>query len=275
MKKRRDFIKTAGILSAGTMILPSFIKTPEMIHPIGIQLYTVRKEMLADARGTLKRLAALGITEIESAGSEKGYYYGLKPSEIKLVCNDLGITLRSGHVHIDKHWPETVAQAKESGQEYLICSSLPTHGQTIDNYKRVSERFNKAGEDCKRAGLIFGFHNHKEEFDSVDGQVLYDLMLDETDPSLVCMEMDLGWVVAASKDPFDYFKRYPNRFPLWHLKDMKGETSTEFGKGDLDIKRLLKLRKENGLRYFFIEQEEYSSSPFESMEINMKYLSRI
>jgi sugar phosphate isomerase/epimerase len=103
------------------------------------------------------------------------------------------------------------------------------------------------------------------------------VLLEETEPSLVCMEMDLGWVVASGKDPLEYFKKYPGRFPLWHLKDMdlKKKQSTEFGKGGLPIKKMFDHARQSGLKYFFIEQEEYSSTPFESIKYNLNYLKSI
>jgi len=115
---------------------------------------------------------------------------------------------------------KSVDEAAEAGQSYLICSSMPSHGQTIENYQKTADAFNKAAEDCKKQKLIFGYHNHEEEFEKVNGQVLYDILLDRTDPHLVKMEMDLGWLIVTGNDPYKYFEKYPNRFPLWHLKDM-------------------------------------------------------
>jgi len=275
MKNRRDFLKNMGALAAASVVLPSFAFAPKKVKNIGIQLYTFRKEMMADPNGTLKIIADLGVKQIESASSNQGLYYGLPPAEIKKVCDDLGMTLRSAHTSINDKWQITMQQAKETGQEYLIASTLPYGGQTVDNYKRVAERFNKAGEECKAMGLKFGFHNHDAEFQQDNGTVLYDVLLKNTNPELVHMEMDLGWVIAAGKDPFDYFKNYGPRFPLWHLKDMKGKRSTEFGNGSLDIANLLKHGKDSGMKYFFIEQEEYSVSPLESMKINMAYMSKL
>lgn len=277
MNTRRHFLKGIGALTMGTVLMPSFASAMAKVKNPGIQLYTVRNEMLADARGTLKQLAALGIKQIESAGSQKGYYYGLTAKEMKQVCSDLGMTLRSGHVNIDNKWQQTMNEAAESGQEYLICSSLPGRGQTIDNYKKASETFNKAGEECQKLHLKFGYHNHDYEFEQQNGQVLYDVLMDNTDPKLVYMELDLGWVVASGKDPFDYFKRYNGRFPLWHLKDMdlQKKQSTEFGKGGLDIEKILQHREQSGLKYFFIEQEEYANNPMDSMKHNMQFIEKL
>ncbi len=276
MKTRRHFIKTAGTLAIGSMILPEFTFAMARIKNPGIQLYTVRTEMLADARGTLKQLADLGIKQIESARSAKGNYYGLTGKEMKQACKDLDMTLRSGHVAVDAKWQQTMEEAAEAGQEYLICSSMPKSGQTIDNYKKTAEIFNKSGEECRKLGLKFGYHNHDYEFEKVGGQVLYDVLMDNTDPKLVHMELDLGWVVASGNDPLAYFKKYKGRFPLWHLKDMdlQKKHSTEFGKGGLDIVKVLQNQNESGLKYFFIEQEEYAKTPLESMKYNMDYLER-
>jgi len=277
MTTRRQFLMNAGTLALGSSLLPSFKVPFKKVKNVGIQLYTFRKEMTADATGTLKQLASLGIKQIESARSEKGNYYGLKPKEIQQVCNDLGMTLRSGHVHLDHQWQQTMNDASEAGQEYLICSTMPSNGQNIANYKKVAEAFNKAGEECKKQNIKFGYHNHEYEFEQEGGEVLYDVLLSNTDPGLVHMELDLGWVIAAAKNPIDYFNKYPGRFPLWHLKDMDmaKKQSTEFGKGSLDIKQMLKNSKKSGMKYFFVEQEEYSKSPLESMEENMSYLKKL
>ena len=276
MKTRRDFLKRSGALTIGSLLWKN-MPAPEKFNNVGIQLYTFRKEMSADASGTLKQIASLGIKQIESARSEKGNYYGLTSKEMKKVCAGLGMTLRSGHVHVDNKFQQTINDAAEAGQEYLICSTMPTNGQTVDNYKRVAESFNKSGEECKKMNVKFGYHNHEYEFESDKGQVLYDVLLNNTDASLVHMELDLGWVIVTGKDPMDYFKNFKGRFPLWHLKDMDmvKKHSTEFGKGGLDIVQMLKNSKESGMKYFFVEQEEYASTPFESMKENMDYLGKL
>lgn len=277
MSTRRKFLINTGALALGSAILPSFAPGRNEVKNIGVQLYTFRKEMMEDAIGTLKQIAALGIKQIESARSDKGHYYGLKPKEIKKVCSDLGMTLRSGHVHLDDKWSQTLAEAAEAGQEYVICSTMPSNGQTVANYSKVALAFNKAGEDCKKHNLKFGYHNHEYEFEQEGGQVLYDVLLKNTSANLVYMELDLGWVIVGNKNPLDYFANFPGRFPLWHLKDMDlaKKVSTEFGKGGLDIKTMLTKADQSGMKYFFVEQEEYSSTPLESMKHNVKYLAEL
>jgi sugar phosphate isomerase/epimerase len=276
MKTRREFLKVTSGMAAGAFLLPSLAKG-EKLKNVGIQLYSVRKEMLEDAVGTLKALAKIGYKELESARSEKGNYYGLQPKEIKKIASDLGMTLRSGHVHIDKDWQRSIDGAAEAGQDYLVCSSLPSKGQTVDNYKKVAETFSKAAEDSKKSGIIFGYHNHEYEFEKENGQVLYDVLLENTDPKLVTMELDLGWVVASGNDPLAYFNKFPGRFALWHLKDMDPvkKQSTEFGKGQIKVAEILKNSKKSGVKHIFVEQEEYASTALESMKYDFEYIQKI
>ncbi len=275
--KRRDFIIRSNAMLATALLAPTdlFLKVP--VANIGVQLYSFREEMMKDASGTLRVIADLGFKQVESARSSKGLYYGLSPAEMKKTCADLGLAIRSGHVHLDENWEKTLEQAAAAGQEYIICSTMPTSGQTIDNYKVVAEAFNQAGEDCKAMNMKFGYHNHEYEFEQDHGKILYDVLMEETDPSLVHMELDLGWVVAAGQDPVAYFKKYPGRFPLWHLKDMDlwENQSTEFGKGGLDIPLMLENRDLSGVKHIFIEQEEYANTPAESMKHNLKYLAEL
>jgi sugar phosphate isomerase/epimerase len=278
MKSRRLFLQDTILAGAGSLILPGFVKRTgyrPRIKNVGVQLYSVRTEMLADATGTLKKLGQIGYQEIESAQSAKGNYYGLEPKQIKQILKDQGMTLRSGHTHIDKNWQQSIDQAAEAGQEYIICSVLPSAGQTVENYQKSADMFNQAGEQCKKSGVLFGYHNHESEFETVDGQVLYDVLLNRCEPGLVHMEMDLGWVIAAGKDPLNYFKKYPGRFPLWHLKDMNitEKKSVEFGKGSVDIVSLLKHGKEAGMKYYFVEQEEYATNAFDSLTYDYDWLA--
>ena len=277
MLTRRRFLNNSFNIAAGSLLIPSFLSCNNRNDNMGVQLYTFRKEMLADPKGTLQKIASLGIKQIESAGSEKGYYYGLTPKEMKQICTDLGMTLRSGHVHIGDKWNQTMDDAVASGQEYLICSTMPSEGQTIDNYKKTADIFNKAGQECNQRGIKFGYHNHDYEFETQNGQVLYDVLLNNTQQDAVHMELDLGWVIVAGKNPLDYFNNFPGRFPLWHLKDMnvKEKHSVEFGKGQLAIKEMLANKQKSGLQYIFIEQEEYASTPMESIQYNMDYLKKI
>jgi sugar phosphate isomerase/epimerase len=277
MKTRRKFLKQTSLYSAATLFMPQTSFSLSKNNSYGVQLYSFRDSMLENPKKTLEEIASLGFKEIESAGSSKGYYYGLTPTDMGKTCKALGMKITSGHVHLNDKFEQTMEDAVATGQEYIICSSMPSDGQTIDNYKRVAEQFNIAGKACKKLGLKFGYHNHEYEFESENGQVLYDVLMDNTESDLVHMELDLGWVVVAGKDPIDYFKKYPGRFPLWHLKDMNMEekVSTEFGKGALNIEQMLKNKELSGVKHIYIEQEEYANTPYESMKFNMSYLKNI
>ncbi len=274
---RRDFLKKTTMGALAIPCTTSMHAIPKRRKNIGVQLYSVRVEMNQDAKGTLAKLAKLGYNQIESFRSNKGLFCGLSPKEMNQTCRDLGMTLRSGHCHVDQDWKKTLHDAAESGMEYLICSSMPTNGQTLSNYKEVSDTFNKVGEEAKKSGIKFGYHNHASEFDADAGQILYDVLLQNTDPKYVHMELDLGWVYAAGKDPLAYIQKYQGRFPLWHLKDMNlaEKKSTEFGQGGLPVQKILEAYKISGLKYFFIEQEEYGKSAFDSLEYDINYYKKL
>jgi sugar phosphate isomerase/epimerase len=275
---RRSFLKTSSAFALAAVVLPRYLHAqPAPVKKIGLQLYSIREAMLADPIAALTQLAKIGYKEIESAKSQKGNYYGLSAKEIKKVTTDLGMKLVSGHVQIDQDWQKSIDQAAEAGQKYLICSVLPGNGQTLENYQRSADIFQKSAEECKKSGLTFGYHNHENEFEKVGNQALYDILLDRTDPALVKMELDLGWVIATGSDPDYYFNKYPGRFPLWHLKDMdlKLKQSTEFGKGGIDIKKLLTSANKSGLQHIFIEQEEYTRPPLESVAFDYNYLLKL
>ena len=276
MTTRRDFLTSVGALATGLLAVPAITKAAR-VQDIGIQLYSVRDDMMRDARGTLAKLAKMGYREIESANSSKGHYYGLSPKEVKQVVRELGLTMRSGHVPIDDKWQQAVDDAAEVGQQYLVCPVLPSEGQTVSNYERAADIFNKSAEISAKSGVRFAYHNHASEFEKDNGRVLYDVLLEKTDPKLVDMEMDLGWVAAAGQNPFAYFERYPNRFPLWHLKDMKKDEvrSTVLGTGRLDVTKLLRSAKQSGMKYFFVEQEEYEGTPLSNMQGNIAYLKKL
>lgn len=277
MNTRRTFIKKSSLFGATTLLIPQLNWASIKNQSYGVQLYSFRDSMLENPKKTLEEIASLGFKEIESAGSAKGYYYGLTPSEMGKTCKEFGMKLTSGHVRLDDAFEQTMEDAVASGQKYVICSSMPSNGQTVNNYKKVAEQFNVAGEACKKLGLKFGYHNHEYEFESENGQVLYDVLMDDTESDLVYMELDLGWVVVAGKDPLYYFDKYPGRFPLWHLKDMDmgKKESTEFGKGVLDISLMLKNKELSGVEHIYIEQEEYANTPVKSMEHNMNYLKNL
>jgi sugar phosphate isomerase/epimerase len=182
---------------------------------------------------------------------------------------ELGVKLRSGHLHVDKDWQKSIDEAAEAGQEYLVSAVLHSLDQTIEDYQRSADDFSRYAEDCKKSNLLFGYHNHDSEFQQVNGTVHYDILLGRMNPGLV--------EVAAGQDPLAYFAKYPGRFPLWHLKDMDriAKRSTELGLGQVNILGLMQQAGQSGMKHFFVEQEEYSHSAWDSLQKDYDYLSRL
>jgi len=275
---RRTFLQTAALATAGSalMTMPetAFAKK---IKAVGIQLYTVRAEMAKDFEGTLKAVAALGYKEFEFAG-----YNNKTPQEVKALLANLGVTAPSAHFPIaafEKDLNKTIDTAKAVGHKILICPFLmPNERKTLDDYKRVCSILNRAGEACRAAGIQLGYHNHDFEFKELEGQLPMDLMLAECDKNLVKIELDLGWMTYAGKDPLVYFAKHPGRFISFHVKDMNPNTkeiTVELGRGNVDFKRIFAKSKQAGVKHYFVEQDRSTMSPLESIKISMEYLKKL
>lgn len=278
MITRRQFIQTAAIASVGSAILTQpetmFAKK---VKSVGVQLYTVRNEMAKDFEGTLKAVAALGYKEFEFAG-----YNNKSPQEVRTLLSALGVTAPSAHFPIaafEKDVNKTIETAKTIGHKILICPFLmPNERKTLDDYKRVCGILNRAGEACRAAGIQLGYHNHDFEFQELEGKLPMDLMLAECDKNLVKIELDLGWVTYAGKDPVALFAKHPGRFISFHVKDMNPNTkeiTVELGNGNVDFKRIFANSKKSGVKHFFVEQDRSTMSPLESLKISMAYLKKL
>ncbi len=279
----------SSLALAGTL-LPKVDVFGAPARKTGIQLYTLREQLPKDLTGTLKKVAAIGYKEVELFGYSDGKFFGKTPKEFKAMLQGMGLSAPSGHYGtgntnpntkgtLKSDWNRAVADAAEIGQKYMICAFLtPEERKTMDDYKRHAELFNRSAEVCKKNGIQFGYHNHDFEFKSIDGQVPYDLLLKETDPKMVQMELDLYWVAFAGKDPIEIFKKHPGRFPMWHVKDMeKSESRTfaEVGTGSIDFKRIFAAAKTAGLKHFFVEQDQTKRPPLESIEISYKNVQKL
>jgi sugar phosphate isomerase/epimerase len=184
--------------------------------------------------------------------------------------------LLSSHNSINRDNAEKMADdAAAAGLKYLILPSLPgAWSRSTDGFREAADFMNHAGSICKARGVKFGFHNHSVEFRELDGVVPFDILAERTDPKLVTFEIDLCWTVAAGKDPVDYFKKYPGRFELWHIKDMTPEKrDATMGEGIIDFKPIFKHIKLSGMKYHFIEQDNcVTHTPLESARISREYL---
>lgn len=186
----------------------------------------------------------------------------------------------SSHVNINEGFEEKAAQAAEIGMKYLICPYIGPQ-TSMDAWKTVTDRFNKCGEICKKNGIRFAYHNHAYSFQAFSGMIPHDFIMDNTDPDLVDHEMDIYWVVTGGADPIEYLTKYPNRFRLCHVKDRMANTtdrmaSTNLGTGIIDFPKILKVAKEQGMKYYIMEQERYDgSSPMDAARVGADYLSKL
>jgi sugar phosphate isomerase/epimerase len=174
-------------------------------------------------------------------------------------------------------WDRAASDAKEMGQEYMVLAFLaPSERKTLDDYKFVCEQLNKAGEVCKTYGFRMGYHNHDFEFVAIDDQVPYFQMLNQLDPKLVSMELDLYWTTYAGQQPVELFKKYPGRFEQWHLKDMDKvdrKKNANIGTGSIDFKQILEQSSLAGLKHYYVEHDSYPGTSWESVQadiINVK-----
>jgi len=288
--KRRDFLKITGAVASGfaingvtgKSILPGFMQDEEAkkIKAFGLQLYTLRDDFPKDPKGILKQVADFGYKQVEGYEGPKGIFWGMSNTELKSYLDSLGITMISTHCDINKDFEKKAAEAAAIGMKYLICPYLGAQ-KTLDDFKKKADQFNKCGEICKKEGIRFAYHNHDYSFKTQEGQLPQDVMMINTDASIVDFEMDIYWVVTAGHDPIAWFKKYPNRFRLCHVKDrMKNATegfaSCNVGEGSIDFVKILKVAKKQGMQYYIVEQERYDgTTPLKAAEVDAAYMKKI
>ncbi|MBL7862676.1 MAG: sugar phosphate isomerase/epimerase [Cyclobacteriaceae bacterium] len=279
---RRKFIQTSTVAAVGLMALPPVLVNAKGKASIGLQLYTLRDVIMNDVKGTLQSVATWGYKEVETYGYREGKLFGMPVTEFGSYMKSLGVSVASGHYGIEQttsNWDKACSDAQSMGQKYVVVPWMDKkYYSSLDELKKTCETLNKAAEVAKKYKLRMGYHNHAFEFDTVEGKVIFDVMLEELDPKLVTMEMDLYWVVRANQDPLAYFNRYPGRFELWHVKDMdktNRENNADVGTGSLDFPALFSSAKKAGMKKFFVEQETYPVNPMLSTENCIKYLKTI
>jgi len=279
-QSRRSFIKHSALALTAASILPdqllAAIKTKETL---GIQLYSVRDDMGKDPSGTLKKLAEMGYKHVEHANYIDHKFYGYAQKEFRTILDGLGLKMPSGHTRMNAEhwdsakkdftddWKKTVDDAAAMGQKYVISPWLDDSlRKNYDDLVRYLDVFNKSGELCKKAGMKFGYHNHDFEFSvKLNDIPVFDIILKNTDPSLVIQQLDIGNMYNAGAKALEIVNKYPGRFISMHVKDeIKGTSaneryeSTVLGKGILPVKEIIDLgRKSGGTTLFIIEQESY------------------
>jgi sugar phosphate isomerase/epimerase len=285
---RRTFL---GTMTAATVLSRqlSWAEGDHRIDKVGVQLYTVRSEMKQDFEGKLAKVAAIGYREVEFAG-----YEGHSAKQVRSMLDRHGLKGPSAHVDyksLGEKWPSLLEDAYVVGHQYLVNPYIDDEvRQKPDGWKRAAETFNRAGAASQKAGIQFAYHNHWFEFTSVNGKLPYDILLQECDPKLVQMEMDLCWIKVGGQDPLKYFNRYPGRFPLVHVKDLtampKVDASggqnfgdslpemTEVGSGIIDWEKIFSHSEEAGIKHYFVEHD-HPKAPFESIRTSYQYLAKL
>ncbi len=294
---RRTFLRNSafglGALAFASPALQSLaaVKYKKLV---GIQLYSVREDMKKDPQGTLNALAEMGFKYVEHANYINRKFYGWEAKEFKKRLDDLGMKMPSGHTVMGKaHWDDakndftdlwkyTVEDAATLGQELVISPSIDMGIRKDKNLLlKYMDIFNKSGELCQKSGMRFGYHNHDFEFsEKLDGELLYDIMLNNTDPKLVAQQLDIGNMINGGGIPAEVMKKFPGRFVSMHVKDEVPSAaghekfeSTILGKGSgqIDVQALVKLGdKEGGTKHFIIEQESYQGlQPLACMKENI------
>lgn len=290
MITRRTFLQQTGAFASAALVSP--VSQPRPRYKLGLQLYTLRAAMRQDVEGTLKRIAAMGYEEVETYGfdPEGIRFYGLEAKAFAQRLRDHNLTTPSGHYDLNRFVASGVDDLKRYvdrcieganviGQAYITWPLIDEGFRTIEKFKVVAERLNVAGAQIKKAGLQLAYHNHDFEFVEQNGQIGYDIILKETDPALVKMQMDLYWIARGSKlSPNEWFKRQPGRFVMWHVKDVHRTSLdyTEVGNGTIDFTRIWPAASLAGLKHFFVEQGgNFTHDPFRSVADSAEYVKRV
>ena len=226
--------------------------------------------MERDALGSLKTAAALGYQDLETYGydGEKGTYYGYKASDFKQLLDDLQLTASSGHYgfspylvkpldELERFVDQCIEGAHALDKRYITWPWLDPAFRNMEKFKLLAERLNFIGAQVNSAGLGFAYHNHDFEFVDHDGENGYELIVKETDPALVKLQMDLYWVMHSSKlSPSELIAQQPGRVVMWHIKDMDKVTRdyTELGNGSIDYTKILPEAANAGLEFYYLEQ---------------------
>jgi len=284
MNSRRTFIKQAGLAAGAALLIPSFA-FDKVTKKVGLQLYSLRKELPADVKGVIAKVAQAGYKEVETYGFANGKFWGLTPKEFKTLLKDNGLKAPSGHYgmeefsktgNTDKLKADIESSAAIGGKYFTIAGAHVDMSKGADGFKKVAADFNKVAELAKASGLKFAYHNHDFEFKKLGDTTGYDIYLTETDKDLVNFELDLYWAVRSGNDPITLFKKYPGRFTMWHVKDMdkaKPEWNTEVGKGSIDFKAIFAEAKLSGMQHYFVEHEtNYNPNPIESVATSCAYI---
>ncbi len=287
--KRRNFMQDTAIAGSLFMVLPSALYSSKAKH-IGLQMWSVRDFADIDPLGTITKLAKMGYKELEGHKYADGKFYNWTPKEFKTHLNDLGLKMPSAHTKIDlQSWDvpqndltdavkKCIDAHAELGVKQLLCPHIDKEFRGLEDIKKLTDILNHVGTACKKTGIQFGYHNHDFEFVKTNGKYMMDLILERTDPKLVVWEMDIYWVTFANEDPIAWIKKYPGRICAFHVKDMANtpaRETIEVGDGTINFAKIFTHSKEAGVKYYFVELENYKTNSLDGVEKCLKNLKSL
>lgn len=291
---RRTFVRSLGASLGAALAAPAAVhalgaqtfgarpvgEAARRVGRVGIQLYTLRDAARQDLARTLADIAAAGYQDVELLGSMQNF--GMPPARLRQVLDGLKLRAPSTHVgaNVLDDLPRQLDEARVLGHQYLIVASFPAEQRkTLDDYRRWADRLNEAGRRTREAGVWLGFHNHADDFKVAEGGTPgYDVFADRTDPSVVRLQLDIGNLAMAGRDPQDYVRRYGARYWSFHVKDVPrlgADKDVELGAGVVDFKRLLAAVPRLAEKHLFVEQETYPGTPLDSARKDFTYLSKL
>jgi sugar phosphate isomerase/epimerase len=281
---RRKFLGQSALLTTGIIAMPKlmFAKTNQKY---GLQLFSLREQLPKDVKGVIAKVAEAGYKQVETFGYSKEHgFWSLSAAEFKKLLRANGLTTPSGHYGMDSFFKsgnineidDAIEAATILEQEYVTIPYInPDLRKNANDIKSLVNWVNVAAKRVQNAGLKLAYHNHNFEFEPVEGQMLMEVLLKNTDPDLVDFEMDVYWVVRAGQEPIQWLENYPGRFKLIHAKDMDKtdpKLNTEMGSGSIDFKKIFEETKSEGVKYYIVEQENYKIDPYASIAQSNKYL---
>jgi len=283
MQTRREFLDTTAAAAASLVLSRSALAAAAADGAIGVQLYTVRTEIIAEPARVLAAIRKIGYRTAETFAAQ----YTRPAAELRGMILDAGLTLPSAHFGY-ADFDSKFDYAKELGATDVVCGAEPTNlAVSADAFKRFAEQYNKWGDRAQKMGMRFGFHNHNFEFQTYDGRTGLEILLAETDPKLVWWQMDSYWVTQAGQDPLALMHRYHDRLQTLHFKDRRpgvtvstntGKESqhfTEIGAGTLNFPAIWNYASSLGIKYFFVEQDTTEMPPLESLAISYRNIKRL
>jgi sugar phosphate isomerase/epimerase len=243
-----------------------------MAGRIALQLYTLRSEMSSDFVGTLRRVAGLGYQGVEFAG-----YGGLTAGDMKRLLDELGLVAAGSHVglaRLEGALDDEIAYASAIGLRDIALPVMPEgRRETLNDFRRLADFLNATGERCRAGGLRLSYHNHAFEFARFDGAYALDRLLAWTDPAVVFWEPDVYWIARAGEDPVAYLRKYADRCPLVHIKDVADDAERSFaevGAGTLDFEALFAAAP--NADWYVVEQDRTKGPAIDSARISIENL---